>query len=454
MRAFQFSLCALLLTVGCNEVEDRLAWSPDGTRAALRVGDSLYLVDTNGNLSDVIASNVTAAAWLPDSRGLVLLRSVSIANWKDAESVLPSEEIAAVKTLAKALPDLLRAGLAFGDGDATQFFEEFEMKHPEFLRPALLYLFDSEPAVLREAMQKAKDPNKLEADFSNSRTTEVAEVSLLLLIGNESHVIERTLTGLGQPLPSPGTPVVAFTRGEALTVAPLDGSTNRVAVSDRVAGVFDWTPDGKALVYAVRQSDKDVSNPQLADINQRIVIDTNGALVAGDTLPLTMNASTFAPRVRCLSDGRVLFAGNPLQLPAPATAVTSVSFYLIDPTMGTNAVPVTIPSQPGSLPQDLASFVPNSNGRQIAIVESGSDAVAVLDVATGALEVISPKRGWKSKILPAWRGTDELYFAALPESSSARPELFRWRKGSAPQVVSTNWPAAVVNSLLEKPSER
>ncbi len=454
MRAFQFCLCALLLTVGCNEVEERLAWSTDGTRAALRAGDRLYLVDTNGNLSDVIASNVTAAAWLPDSRGLILLRSVSVARWTDVESVLPSEEIAAVKTLAKALPDLLRAGLAFGDGDATKLFEEFEMKHPEFLSPALLYLFDTQPATLREAMQKAEDPNKLEADFSNSRTTKVAEVSILMLADNKSRVIERTLTGLGQPLLSPTTPAVAFTRGEALTVAPLDGSTNRVAVSDRVAGVFDWTPDGKALVYAVGQSDKDASSFQLADIRQRIVLDTNGRLVAGDTVPLTMNASTFAPRVRCLSDGRVLFAGIPLQWPAPATVATSARFYLIDPALGTNAVPVTIPSPPGTLPQDLASFVPNSNGRRIAIVESGSDAVAVLDVTTGALEVISPKRGWKSKILPAWRGTDELYFAALPESSSTRPELFRWRKGSAPQAVSTNWPAAVVKSLLEKPKEK
>jgi len=79
--------------------------------------------------------------------------------------------------------------------------------------------------------------------------------------------------------------------------------------------------------------------------------------------------------------------------------------------------------------------------------------VAVLNIASGAVEVVSPKRGWNSKVLPAWRGTNELYFAALPASSTNRPELFRWRKGSAPVAISTNWPDVVVSTLLRKPQK-
>jgi hypothetical protein len=143
-----------------------------------------------------------------------------------------------------------------------------------------------------------------------------------------------------------------------------------------------------------------------------------------------------------------------LTFPTSATATSPARFYLIDPARGTNAAPVAIPSAPGALPQNLAAFAPSPDGRQVAIAESGSDAVAVLDVATGVVEVVSPKRGWNSKILPAWRGTNELYFAALPASSTNRPELFRWRKGGAPQAISTNWPDAVVTTLLEKPSQK
>jgi hypothetical protein len=66
------------------------------------------------------------------------------------------------------------------------------------------------------------------------------------------------------------------------------------------------------------------------------------------------------------------------------------------------------------------------------------------------LEVVSPPRGWKSRVLPAWRGAGELYFGALPEPSSARPELLHWRKGGAPQVDSRSWTDEAAGSLLEK----
>ena len=443
MRLRTICALSLVLAVGCNEVEERLSWSPDGKQAVLRVDNELYLMDTDGKFSAVVASNVTGAAWLPDSRGLVLTRLLTVDKWKDAESLLPPGEIEACETQARGF-------LALGaDG-----MEQFELKRPELASAAVLYLFDTQSNALHEALQKSKDPAKLEADLSNARTTQVAEVSVLLLAGKQPRVIERTLTALRQPQPSPMAPVVAFQRGEALTVAPLDGSTNRVTVTDKLLGECGWTRDGRALVYAARVSDKESSEIILASINQLSVIDTNGALLVGEKQPLAVNASTFAPRVRGLPDGRILFAGVPLQLPSPTMAASSARFYFTDPALGTNAAPTALPGAAGALPQDLAAFAPSPDGRQIAIVERGSDSVAVLEAATGKLQIVSPNRGWKSKILPAWRGSDELYFASLPESSTNRPELFRWHKGSTPVAISTNWPDSVVNSLLEKPSKK
>jgi hypothetical protein len=436
-------LCALSLVwmVGCNEVEDRLAWSPDGKQAVLRVDDKLYFMDVNGSLSDIVASNVTGTAWLPDSRGLVLTCLLTVDKWKDAESLLPAAEMDAAKSLAKAF-------LALG----VESTELLDLKRTELASPAILYLFDTQSNALHEALQKSKDPDKLEADLSNSRTVAVYEVSLLPT-GKQPRTLERSLTGLSQPLPSPTAPVIAYQAGDTLTVAPLDGSTYRVVATEKSLGAYGWTPEGKALVYAARLSDRDSSEITLASIARHIVIDTNGALVAGEKQPLSMNASTFTPRVKSLPDGRVLFAGDALHLPSPTTTAPSANFYLIDPALGTNAAPVAIPAAAGTLPQDLGAFTPSPDGRRIAIVENGSDSVAVLDVASGAMEVVSPKHGWKSKMLPAWRGTNELYFAALPASSTNRPELFRWRKGSAPQAISTNWPDAVISSLLAKPEK-
>jgi len=457
---FSFGVAALLLATGCNEVEERMEWSPDGTRAVMRLGDGLCLVDANGNISSPLVSNVESAAWLPDSQGLVLLRELTVTTWADAERLLPPEETATVKSLAKGLPDLLKAGLAAADGDSgaieQKFFKPLKWEGSEVLSPTILYLLDTQPAALRQAFQGCKDPAKLEADLTGDSTTKVAEVSVLLLAGNQPsgppRAIERTLIGLQQPLPSPSAPVVAFARGDSLVVAPLDGGTNRALVADKIRS-YDWAPDGKSLVYAVRLSEGGSGDIELARIERRTAIDASGALVAGKALPLALTASTFTPRVRCLPDGRVLFAGFGMQLPVPATAPQEAHFFLVDPSQGTNAAPVAVPSPPGALPQELAYFAVSPDGRQIAIAESGSDAVAVLDVATGELEVVSPKRGGKSRVLPAWHGADELYFGALPESSSTRPELFRWRKGNTPQIFSRGWTDEAVGTLLEKPGK-
>jgi hypothetical protein len=441
MKLHTITALSLLLLAGCNEVEERLSWSPDGSRAILRVDGKLYFLDPDGNLSGVIASSVTGAAWLPDRRGLVLTRSLTVDKWQDAERLLPADEVASVQSLAKSF-------LALG----AEGTEQFEPKRPELVSAAILYLFDSHSNALHEALQKSKDPEKLEADLSNLRTTQVAEVSVVAPDGQTLRVIERSLAGYDQPRPSPKAPAVAFTRDETLIVAPLDGSTNRVTAAEKLTGGFDWTADGQSLVYAARLSEKDASDI-IARVERRTVMDAAGAWVAGEPTPLTMIYTTFRPRVAGLADGRVLLASLALQLPAPAAAEQIARLYWIDPAVGTNAAPVAIPSAAGALPQDLASFAPSPDGRQIAVVESGSDSVVVLDVTSGAAEIVSPKRGWKSRILPAWRGSSELYFAALTEDSSARPALFRWRRGSAPVAISTNWPDEIVSSLLRKPEK-
>jgi hypothetical protein len=328
------------------------------------------------------------------------------------------------------------------------------MQFSEFLSPTILYLFDAQSVAWRQAIQGCKNPAKLEADLTGLSTTRVSEVSVLSLTGDRPsgvpRAIERTLTSLQQPRPSPLYPLVAFVRDGTLTVAPLDGGTNRVSVAENVEGVYDWTPDGKSLVYAVRLTENGPGDINLSRLECRSVIDATGGLVPGDIFPLALNSSGFTPRVRCLPNGHVLFSGFQQQLPAPALAARESRFFLIDPSLGTNAVPVAIPSAPGALPQDLAAFTPSPDGKQIAIVESGSDVVAVLDVDTGALEVVSPKHSGKSRMLPAWRGSDELYFAALPQPNSTRPEILRWRRGFAPQVFSGAWQDEVVKGLLEK----
>ena len=460
LRVSFLAAATLLFLIGCDEVEDLVKWAPDGSRAIVRENGTLCLLDTNGNLSCAIAEDVASAAWLPDSRSLVMVRAITVTNWADAERLLPPEEIAPVELVAKGTPDLVRAGLAMADGEATNMWDvltgQFKMEHPELLGAVALCVHDTRSNALDQAIQTARDPERLRADMGNLITNRLAEIAVVSLgngtATNASRSIVRSLAELQQPRASSTAKSVAFIRGESLEAAPLDGSTNRLVVAEKVVGEYDWTPDGRTLVYAVHSGEKWESG-DLVRIECRKVIGSDGELTTNNAAqPLAINVATFEPRIRSLADGRVLFAGLQERLPAGAHAEQEARLYLIDPALGTNAVPVAIPSPAGALPQDLAAFAPSPDGRQIAIVESGSDAVAVLDVATGGLEVVSPKHGWKSTTLPAWRNANELYFGALPEASSRRPELMRWRKGSPPQVVSKSWPDEAVSILLKKPN--
>jgi hypothetical protein len=410
-----------------------------------------------------LISDVTFAGWLPDSKGLVVLRQLTVTNWHEITRLVPRHETAPVEALVLGLPGLIKGALLAADGDPSaveeKFFKPLKLEIGPALAAALMCYRDTQPNAFSELFRGIKQADQLKKELVEASTADVQEVSILRLDGNklagQPLVLERTLAEIGEPRPSPSAPALAFLRDNVLTVAPLDGSTNRVVVDDKVVGSFDWTADGKSLVFASQLSDRwDQGAINLAHIKQCHVVGTNGALVAADTLLLGTAAFPFMPRVRCLPNRLVLFASQPLQLPQPPTAVTEARFYVIDPAKGTNSAPALISSPDRSgLPADLAAFSLSPDGRYIAIAESGSDAVTIMEVATGRLEVISPNRGARSRTLPAWRGSDELYFAALPDISAKRPEWMHWRKDAKPRGFSIGWPDAAVQNLVEIPKK-
>jgi hypothetical protein len=155
--------------------------------------------------------------------------------------------------------------------------------------------------------------------------------------------------------------------------------------------------------------------------------------------------------VRALPDGRILFAGAAMTLPAAGQTLPRTQLFTIDPTLQGKAAPVAVPCAPDALPVDASYFVPSPDGQRVALAEPGSDAVAVVTLASGAVELVSPNRGGKNRTLPAWRGADELYFGALPQTNAARPEMLRWRNGTT-DVFSTTWPESAVTNLVENPT--
>ncbi|MCX7007537.1 MAG: hypothetical protein NTY53_09875 [Kiritimatiellaeota bacterium] len=473
LLAFGWTLVVLLLVAGCR-VEERMVWSPDGSRAAVRVADQLCLMDSAGKLSAPLASNVTAVAWLPDGKSLVLVRSLSLTTWAEGARLLPSNEVATVEALARGLLDTAKGALAAANGDVAAIEEKFitplNITPSEALAPAVVCLLDTHKEALRQVFRTAKNNAEVVRNLNSPETFTVSELAVYPLKGSAPRVLERTLADLSAPCPSSTAPVVAYLRGTELRVAPLAGGTNRVVVAGKVAGRFDWTCDGRALLYAVPGTGKwEPKAINLFRIERQIVVDEHREMADSAIQVLAQAAANFEPRVRCLPDGRVLFASLTLQLPAAADAIQAALFY--PPERNTqhglpaadamqvahfylvrdaHTAPVVIPTPADALPQNLAAFAPSPDGKRIAVVSAGDDEVKVVNIASGAVETVSPQRVGKSHALPAWRGPNELYFAAFPAADAKRPEWLRWSPGAAPQIISGAWPVGAVTNLVEK----
>jgi hypothetical protein len=100
-----------------------------------------------------------------------------------------------------------------------------------------------------------------------------------------------------------------------------------------------------------------------------------------------------------------------------------------------------VPTAPGDLPTELGFFTVSPDGKRVAIVESGTDAVAVLTLATGHTQIISPAQGNRScRTKPAWRSASEVTFAAWSEQDKVT-RWMAWSESGGLRSLSDSWPA-------------
>lgn len=459
------TLAATALLLGGCLPEEFVWWSPDGQTAAVRTTEGLRLTGANGRLSAVVLpGEIQSAAWLPDGSGLVVSRSVKQTNWAAAEKMIPPEEAVATRRLARAMPDLLKAGLTASGGSWEKVNDEFlkplGLTDLQILEPAWFCALELHREQVRAVLASFTNAPELEAQVLSSGTNglSVYEIGVVSLRGGqptgEPRVLLRSVRPLLDPVVSSYHSVLAFrTGGGALKAMTLDGQSP-LAVADEDVVAQAWSADGRALIHVVMKSGEKVG-----EIRFRKVVSSGGELWPGvppaETLALAAFAANAAPRLRVLPDGRLLFASVPITLPARAASLQpGAQFFLFDPTQpGAAAVAVAI--KEGSLPDDLRAFSVSPDGRWVAVVEGGTDVVAVLELATGKVKVISPPHdGWKSGLIPAWRNARELSFAALPTSIAVRPELILWQPEAPTQVLSQAWPDKVVEPWLEAPRGR
>jgi Tol biopolymer transport system component len=431
-----------LLITGC--VSRQIAWSPDGAHAAIFAGDGLHLCGPDGVLSEIVLPGEGMAEWSPDSHRLAIVSEVGKQSWKDLEKVISPEERERVVEGGKALLAQFKAGRNLTDALNT-------------LNGLGGYERD---AVAVYLAQKEGTQEQAGTNWANLRQKEASLIQIRI------GTLEEGKLALGPPLlnslrkvfdlrVAPTETAIAFTaegnrEGELqLWVLAADGSAPPQLVAKNTAVCSDWSVDGHSLVY-IRAINTPPSDDQisLGSLTRRGILNAAGKIQiqtkADDLAGLLFAANN---KVRCLSDGRIVFASADIHLPCTALDMPQQpQLFALDPEREAGVIPLIPRSVQGSLPTKPAFYEISPDGKRVAVF-ANNGAVVVLTLATGAVDTVQAAGGVDTASAPAWRSASELCFVSSTNGQPAQVAL--WNNGTT-RVLSANWPAEARNGFLDK----
>lgn len=475
-RAFGI-VAALALAVGGCVPQKLLVWSPDGKKAAVIGGDGLYLCDEAGRLSARLVAGGAAAAWLPDSARLVVEVVRERTGWRDVEPFLDGatrqrvastadrflREATATRGSLARVADRVRAA---GADDGSGFDDEMA---------TLLYLREHHAPRLRERF--GQEWTALEEVPLATSTIQMFDVSAGR--AKPGPVLAASFTRIDDLRLSPDGSVLAYVTddiGSAGTcrifVVPLDGSHPATLVADLTARYPDWSADGRFLVYARANAPRE--GPQdtlrLGSLRRLRLADDSGRLLA--ELPADREKSAARPadapraepaaevlagfvfsvwtKVRCLGDGRIVFSGAEVTLPATAEDMpTHLALFAVEPGRRATVARLVPRRAEGEIAEIVHHFELSPDQTRVAIPGIGG-RLTVLSLSTGAVVEVRPRRGDTAlRMVPTWRNDRELSFAVANEGAlqERRPgEFCVWSAGAA-RTLSSDWPDPATAAL-------
>jgi hypothetical protein len=460
--------------------EARIAWSPDGRYALVRGGDGLYLCDGEGKLSARIAPDVSATAWMPDSRQFIAVTGKTVATWTELAPHL-LEPVAGGAVSAQA-EDFRRQVLAYkGDWDKFAFSAK-----PSDIVAALMCLRDEHGKELAPVVgDKWGALKNLQHTVYTVRLFGVSDGQ-----AKPGEVLFETPGPVAEIRVAPGGKAFAYAAPpyppenaeptQSLFVVALAAPDKARRVDNRVSIFFDWTPDGRALVYActalpdsrgqMPRISFGTSEPPLTyrrshfrdpeqqpplrggQVVRRQVLDEQGALAEPEKTGLADVLFFDSLPVRCPPDGSVLFAAREVRLPAPA-GESPEGFGLFSLSA----------AAPKALRQVLKPDALKEAGAALHLLQLSPDGtricvpgeegrIFIVDLATGQVTKVDVA-GVQGRLptIPVWRSKDELCFVVpkgSPAGSANRNELVLWSSAGS-RCLSKNWPEAAAKGLLE-----
>lgn len=457
-------LVGTLTLAGCLP-EKRVLWSPDGQWALVRGDEGLYLCGADGQLSPRLAERVDAVAWAPDSRQVILSRREPVKTWAEMAAVMTPERRAEVEARGPKFRSELLAHE--GNWDTFKPHALGGLSGGEALA-LLLYVRERRDAALVQRMgDKWEDIEKVVGAVHLLQRARVDEAGGLTL----GDVLLRDVDGFEELRVSPQSRFVAFRRPMAdedatqrILVLPLKAGAAPRAVAEYAALFYDWSPDGRSIVYAAtkRPMNGDSDELRLGTLMRQPVVGEDGALLEELPKPDELAGLVFQRevRVRCLRDGRILFASFEMGLPCTAKDMPQrAALFAVHPERYPGVLRLVSRQVEPELPDAMALFEVSPDEQHVSI--PGMDGrVVVLTLATGAIcEVVAKDDVDRLRTEPAWRTEDELTVGVVPGAEGAKERAqialarLNWATCAAERrIISTDWPdEAVIGVLADKP---
>ncbi len=441
-----FSLLTIMVALsGC--FPKSLVWSPDGNYAAFFTKDGdLYFSDHQGRLSAKVCDKVFGIAWLNDNQSILLETVTECKSWQQFTQIAKPELLDEIKSNSSYFVNVSAP-------DQWQDLQNRYTLDDNMIAAVKLYLRDENTADISPQLKESLAGN---IEF-NCYAIELARWQ------GGSLNIEKVLCQFTLPVwdivISSDNNKAAFTLldqkdsspvGSSLWVLDLATGSQR-HIADNAALFPDWTDDSSALVYVAmankgKGDDIFVGNLQIAKwqsadlINSDIEIKTLAALMM-----------SYNTRVRCLSDGKILFSSLEANLPLAAQDLDDqMQLYILDTKVTSGVNHVILRSNMDKLAGYDLNFFELSGNEQFVSLITHDGLVSVLNLETGIITEIQSEPGSDIRSLPSWRGDTELCYYTQSDNTNVNKRIALLDLAGPldnKRYISTNWPDEVVNSL-------
>ena len=453
-----FTAVTCLFLFGCHP--KNINWSPDGQWAAYCNGAGLFFVDGQGEISGKMYEHVFRAEWFPDNKRLAIEQFASLKTWQQVESTVSQEYQDKYIQYAEGL---LKVDDKKDWEAKTKVLQDMHLLDEDELRAVQLYIRD----VASSGFSK---------DVIESWGSQIEFGYHFLRIGTwdgETFSIGESLWASPERIwdmrISPKARVVAFTsafpgdfdEGNVSSLWAVDVETKEVQLLDKNAALYpDWDASGMTLFY-VRSIGKESTDNPLGTLLKRQICDSEGAMlnVFVDPQPLVGLVANEFTKVRCLSDGRVVFSSMEVTLPVIGKDIPEQKqLFMLNPQQQSTIVrliPRGAQNQTHGYNFDFFEVSPDET--QISIPDDNG-RVAVLTMATGDFTILQAQGTEDIQTVPVWRYPNELCYideinGGLLSDKKHKQMMLRqvapdgsW---SDPRVISKSWPKEAREDILD-----